>query len=100
MIDLARYEAEQDAEARREDWIADRAVEIARELLRREPDRVIDAVHNGPLAARWGRLERDLARTAHAERHDGRLGIATVMADLLWAAAREMGEAQAEEEWQ
>ena len=98
MADLARHEREQDAAALREDRIADRAFEIAIELLLYHSDDVCYAVYEDPAReAKWSRLIRDLARTAVIERHHERPYIANKLAEMLWQTAREMGQQQAEE---
>ena len=99
MADLARHEREQDAAALREDRIADRAFEIAIELLLYHSDDVCYAVYEDPAReAEWSCLMRQLARTATVERDCDRWRIANQLAELLWQTAREMGQAKAEEE--
>lgn len=63
MRDLARYEAEQDADAAREELIEARIPVLAAELLEHHPDDVMDTVYgHESMCRRWRALEDDLCR--------------------------------------
>ena len=95
MADLARYEAEQDRAAAREERLDARAQELARQSCEREPEEVVAEVFDDEDCS--DELDALLVKLAGAELHE-RADIADRLAAVLWKAALIAGRREAEKE--
>lgn len=100
IADLHRYEAEQDRAIAREERLAERALELARQVCEHEPEEVVGEAYDDEDANTiLDGLLVELVRTAVEQgAHPERTAIADRLAAELWKAAVRAARREAERE--